>query len=379
MGVVVGGPESTTKPDRLIGCHTMLLRLAGRVPDELLTQTRDWLADGALAQLARAVTFAVTRQHLDLHVDDYALLGELLADAGVDTTQLAGVNQVENDGLTPYVFQAVSPEVAEQIHQRGGAVPTSLDLTVDPAGRLDSPDQAAVATVADHPGVRGLWRAWRLPVDGSPWPPPRRVYVAEVTDPADCAGLTAILQHALAGAGESAPQVETYPMGEMPPFYQRSACGSGALLWAHEPAPVIEHASAFDLVDPEVGATFGPDHARVTDPVAREAMLRYLDRGTVLMFTTALLDDVVDRSRGMVVPLHFRTDGRWIWNDAITYYLREHQLQPDIRLAEYAESVGYHVSALDGVAVFRTLRKLQEPEESEPVWRYHGDESESDD
>ncbi|GAB2931090.1 hypothetical protein GCM10027280_18390 [Micromonospora polyrhachis] len=357
----------------------MLLRLAGRVPDELLTQARHWLAEGALAELARAVTFAVTKQHLDLHVDDFVLLGELLTDAGVGTAQLAGITQVDHDGLTPYVFQAVSPEVAAKIHQRGGTVPTSLDLTVDPAEPIDPLDQAAVSVVGDHPGVRGLWRAWRLPVDGSPWPPPRRVYVAEVTDPADCSALAVRLQHALAADGESAPQVETYPTGEVPPFYQRSACGSGALLWSYEPAPAIEHASAFDVVDPEVGATFAPDHARVTDPVAREAMLRYLDAGTVLMFTTALLDDVVDRSRGMVVPLNFRTDGRWIWNDAITYYLREHQLQPDPRLVEYAESIGYRMPTLDGVAVFRTLAKLQEPEESEPVWRYHGDEAESDD
>lgn len=355
----------------------MLLRLAGRVPDELITQARSWLAEGAFDQLARAVAFAVTTHHLDLHVADAALLGELLVEAGADSTQLAAVNQVDHDAAAPYVFQPLPPEELTEINRRGATPPVSIDLTLTSAS-LDPFDAAAVAVVAERAGVRGLWRSWRLPVDGSPWPPPRRVYLIELTDPADCPTLTVELQRALAAAGDTAPQVETYPGGEMPPFYQRSACGSGALLWAHDPAPAIEHATAFDTLDPESGATFAPDHPRMTDPAEREAVLRYLDGGTVLMFTTALIEDVLDASRGAVVPLNFRTDGTWIWNDASTYYLREHHLQPDPRLVEHARGLGYQVPELDGVAVFRTLSKLQEPPESEPVWQYGDSGSEVD-
>ncbi|MER7415945.1 hypothetical protein ABT346_04015 [Micromonospora peucetia] len=346
----------------------MLLRLAGRLPDELVTQARGWLAERASTTLAQVVAGAVVAHRVALHPDDAGLLVRWLTAAGIDSRELASVDRAEHDVLTPYVFQPVAPDEADRIRRGGGVLPVALDLTTGSSPRVDDVDAVAVATVAAAAGVRGLWRAWRLPADGSARPP-RRVYLLEVAERGERARLAADLQGALADAGEVAPQVEVSALGETPPYYQRTARWCGALLWAAQAAPVIEHAAVFDLVDPQRGAVFAPDHPEVTDPVAREALLGYLDNGHPLLWTTATIDDAVDTRRGAVVPLNVRTDGTWIWSDAVAYYLREYQLRPDERLVTHAEDVGYRMVPLDGVAVFRTSTRLQEPPEAGPAWR----------
>lgn len=357
--------------DRAAGIHDMLLRLAGRFPDELLTQARTWLAEGALVDLARTLVSTATAQQLSLHPRDIELLAGLLSQAGVDTKEASALSRLEYDTLPPYVFQPVTPEKADAIRQRGATVPAALDLTTQVPPSTDPVDLAAIDAVATQHGVLGLWRTWRLAAGGASWPPPRRIYLVEVADPAARPQLTQDLQIALAGAGEMAPQVEVSALGETPPYYQRAARGSGALLWAHQPSPVIESASVFDIVDPVRGAMFAPEHPKITDPAARDALLRYLDSGFPLMHTTATINDVVDPSRGAVVPLNFRTDGIWIWSDLVSYYLREHHLRPDDGLVAYAEQLDCVMPQLDGVAIFRALTKLQEPPEDEPVWRFH--------
>ncbi|MGW1060563.1 hypothetical protein [Micromonospora rubida] len=362
--------------DQVAGCHDMLLRLAGRLPDDLVAQARSWLAERALVKLAQVLAGAVTAQRVALHPDDAALLVDLLREAEVDSFELTNLARADHDVLLPYLFQPVTPDQADTIRRRGGVLPVALDLTSGTPPRLDTVDVAAVETVAACPGAHGLWRAWRSAADGSALSLPRRVYLVEVADPAERPRLAAQLQGALEAAGEVAPQVEVSAVGETPSYYQRTARGSGALLWAHQAAPVIENAAVFDQVDPEQGAVFAPDHPKVADAAAREALLGYLDGGHPLMWTTATIDDVVDTSRGAVVPLNFRTDGTWIWPDVVAYYLREHHLRPDDRLVEHIEGAGHRMAPLDGVAVFRTLTRLQEPPEGEPAWRFHDDEPE---
>ncbi|WP_320065634.1 hypothetical protein [Micromonospora sp. RTGN7] len=361
--------RSADELDRVAGCHDMLLRLAGRLPDDLIAQARSWLAERDLGKLAQAVAWAVTAQRMAPHPDDAALLVDLLGEAGLDSSKLEGLDQAEHDVVVPYLFQPVTPDEAEAIREHGGEIPVALDLTIG-VPNLDPADAAAVEAVAALPGVHGLWRAWRSAANGAAWPLPRRVYLVEAADPADRPRLAAALQGALEAAGEVAPQVEVNAVGETSGYYQRTARGAGALLWAHQPAPRIENAAVFDSVDPARGAVFAPDHPKVADATAREALLAYLDGGHELVWTNATLDDVVDPGRGQVVPLNFRTDGTWIWPGVVTYYLREHHLRPDDRLVEHIEKAEFRLAPLDGVAIFRTLTKLQEPPTGEPVWRF---------
>jgi hypothetical protein len=104
----------------------------------------------------------------------------------------------------------------------------------------------------------------------------------------------------------------------------------------HEPDEFTV-ARIFDFADPKTGPGFAPDHAVIGDPSRRAALLGYLRRGRPVLMTTATAADVVDQGAGRIVPGTFRTDGEWIWTDAVTYYLDRHRLAPDARLTAHVE------------------------------------------
>jgi hypothetical protein len=239
------------RTERRTAFHRLLLRLAGKAPDELVTQARGWLAEGREGEGARAVAFAVGAQNIPLVDIDIALLGELLDAEGADSSALARVQIADSDPAPPFGFGATPPDV-----------PTPVRPDDAP---LDEVDRQAVAAVAEVTGVHGLWRAWRYPADDSPWPPPRRIYLAEADEDVDVVGMTARLQQWLEAAGETAPQVEAYPVGVELPTYQRLARAYAGLIWASTPSPDIKVAAVFDEVDAQTGPRFCADHQRLED------------------------------------------------------------------------------------------------------------------
>jgi hypothetical protein len=344
--------------ERRAAFHGLLLRLAGRAPDDLIAHSRGWLADGREGEAARAVTFAVLAQSIPLADVDIALLGELLEADGADSTALTQVQLAQFDPAPPYGFGPTAPEVPPP--PRPDDAPT------------DEVDQAAVAAVSEETGVRGLWRAWRYPADESPWPPPRRIYLVEADGGVDLVEFAARFAGRLAAAGESNPQVEAYPVAAELPTYQRLARAYAGLIWASTPSPDIKVATVFDEVDPQTGPRFAAEHERVDDEIEARKVLEYLKAGEPLLVTTAQMDDVVDRSRRSVVPMNFRTDGTWIWTDTSTYYLQRHRLRPDAGLMDHIRDLHYTMPSLDGVAIHRAMATLQEPADDEPVWTYDG-------
>ncbi|HVQ89588.1 MAG TPA: hypothetical protein VMU51_01010 [Mycobacteriales bacterium] len=353
------------RTERRAAFHALLLRLAGKAPDDLITQSRGWVAEGREGEAARAVTFAVLAQGIPLVDVDIALLGELLEADGADSSALTQVQLAQFDPAPPFGFGPTPPDVEPPA--RPDDAPT------------DEIDRAAVAAIAEETGVHGLWRAWRYPADESPWPPPRRIYLVEADEDVDLVDMTARLGGRLTAAGESDPQVEAYPVGAELPTYQRLARAYAGLIWASTPSPEIKVAAVFDEVDAESGPRFTAEHQRIEDEAEAGRMLAYLNAGEPLLVTTAQMDDVVDRSRRNVVPMNFRTDGTWIWTDTTTYYLQRHGLAPDIALVDHIRDASYEMPALDGVAIHRAMAVLQEPADEEPVWTYDGSAGEADD
>jgi len=347
-----------TEEERGDAFHNLLLRLAGKVPDDLLVKARSWLAEGEEGEAARAVTFVVTTQHIPLVEADVALLDEVLRAEGHDASALSQVQIAEYDPTPPFQFGPTAPGVEPPV--RPDDAP------------LDEIDQQAIDAVSEEEDVHGMWRAWRYPADASPWPPPRRIYLVEADEDADVVELTATLQERLAEAGETDPQVEVYPVDAELPTYQRLAKAYGSLIWAATPSPQIRMATVFDAVDPQTGPRFADDHVRLDDEVEAGKVTAYLYAGEPLLVTTAQMDDVVDVSRHHCVPMNFRTDGTWIWTDTTTYYLEKHKLQPDPDLLEHIRSVRYQMPVLDGVAIHRAMAVLQAPAEEEPVWTFGG-------
>jgi hypothetical protein len=57
-----------------------------------------------------------------------------------------------------------------------------------------------------------------------------------------------------------------------------------------------------------------------------------------VLYSTARAHDALNPDAGQVVPSSFRTDGEWIWTDAVAYYLEQHSMAPDEELAAHIEA-----------------------------------------
>lgn len=107
----------------------------------------------------------------------------------------------------------------------------------------------------------------------------------------------------------------------------------------------LHQARLFDTVEGGVGV-FSADHPRIDDAALRDSLLDYLEGSSLLRVARGRLQDVVDPSRGTVVPISVRTDGEWTWSGAAAYYLREHGLSPDPALVAHAEQRGFRPGVL---------------------------------
>jgi hypothetical protein len=346
--------------------HRALLGLAGFLPDDLISEARAWLAAGLRVDLAQSIAFAVAAGQLSIGGEEILLAREELTAAGHESDLVGALDALPLGERIPtaWVFRSGDPM------KDGPVVSLPVDLTTR-AGTigLDVVDAAIVEAVRAEPDAIGVWRAWRLPAGGVSWPRPKRVFVVTAERrSAAAAALVARLQAALSAAGEPDPQVEVCPAGMDTPSYQGLAQVYGALLWAREPADEVLVARVFDGVDPEEGPRFDADRPRIDDLEHRERLLAYLDVGIPIIATSSLMQDIVDPARGEVVPLTFRTDGRWVWTDATSYYLDEHGIAPDPDLARYVEH-GRHPERVDDVALHRVLAHLlSAPQGQDGVW-----------
>ncbi|MEY9932117.1 hypothetical protein ABH926_006766 [Catenulispora sp. GP43] len=359
--------EVTTLTD---ACHSMLLRLAGRVPDGLLSQSRAWLAALEPERMAGAVASHAAASRLMLAAEDAGLLGWILTGAGMDAAVVARIPvQTGTDpaeGIVAHVFTPAAPVV---MAARGEDFGSCLDLTEGPlenvsADLADELDRAAVAAAAGLPGAAALWRTWRAPSDGSPWPPPRRVFLLALNPQAEPFEAGAALHVALAAHGEADPQVEAFALDEDLPAYQRSARARSALLWTPGPGrpEPVRLAPVYDGVTGDGTPLFDLDRPRLTAPDC-DPIAAALDGGSVLMSTTARLDDVLDPADGRGrVPAGFRTDGWWVWSEAVAYYLRAHGVAPVAALLGHLDRRRTEPPASpDAVALFRATAALTRP------------------
>jgi hypothetical protein len=83
-------------------------------------------------------------------------------------------------------------------------------------------------------------------------------------------------------------------------------------------------------------------HTWISDSEEQERIAAYLKAGAPILTTTALTQDLLDPAHAKVVGASYRTDGTWVWTDALMYYTHEYGLAPeddfyaDIRANGYA-------------------------------------------
>jgi hypothetical protein len=179
-----------TDPDA--ACHELLLRLAGRLPDELLWRMRDWLAGGGREVLGATVPRELLRHRVGLTDDERGLLEQAV-------------------GSTHPLLDAVLPASAP--HESPAAFHPG-DRTVDTAAL------AVLAVVRGHPGCVELRQCWR---DGQ-----RVVLVLGAERPWELAGT---LQRLLRAHGDRTPCVEVLPPHGEPPAYHQAAIIGSTPLW----------------------------------------------------------------------------------------------------------------------------------------------------
>ena len=82
-------------------------------------------------------------------------------------------------------------------------------------------------------------------------------------------------------------------------------------------------------------------HTWITDGEERQRVAAYLRAGTAILMTTALQPDLIDPARGRVVGASFRTDGTWVWSDALSYYAGAYGLAPEDEFYAHIRARGY--------------------------------------
>jgi len=104
-----------------------------------------------------------------------------------------------------------------------------------------------------------------------------------------------------------------------------------------------------------------PDDPRVswlTDADEQERIAGYLRAGAPILMTTTLLADRLDPDRGRAVGASYRTDGTWVWSDALTYYVGAYGLAPEDEFRDHIKGRAYACPAPDEAARNRALAAL---------------------
>jgi len=91
----------------------------------------------------------------------------------------------------------------------------------------------------------------------------------------------------------------------------------------------MRFARLFDKRDASGDWTFDPDRPRVDDPAERARISAFLNDGKMIVRIVGHTDDRMDPTRGEVVPMSTHTDGTWLWNASVRYYLDTYGIAPE--------------------------------------------------
>jgi hypothetical protein len=183
-------------------CHDLLVRLAGRLSDELLWRMRDWLADGGRAVLAATLPRELLRHRVGL------------TDVERDLLETAVGEWDTANRLLDTVLPALEPDEP------------AVTFRADPGGGdIDPAALSVLAVVRSHPGCVELRQGWRQ----APGKPEQRVVL--VLGGERPWALAGTLQRLLRAHGDRTPCVEVLPPHGDPPAYHRAAIIGSAPLW----------------------------------------------------------------------------------------------------------------------------------------------------
>jgi hypothetical protein len=121
----------------------------------------------------------------------------------------------------------------------------------------------------------------------------------------------------------------------------------------------MQIARLFDGIDPSGEPFFAPDRPRIADPALRARIADFLGSGKVIRRSGGFDTDRIEPSRGRVVPTSSHTDGTWIWNEALRYYVLTHGIAPEDEFLAHIIGRGYQAAMPDEPAWREALAVLR--------------------
>jgi hypothetical protein len=185
-------------------CHDLLLRLAGRLPDELLWRLRDWLAAGSRAAVSALLPRELLRHRVGLTEPECALLTAAIGEWGASRRLLDAVLPIETPDEPVTAFEPM---------------PAEIDLTA----------LGLLAVVRGHPGCRELRQVRRGGVGARTGRRDQRVVLVRGAHRPWL--LTGTLQRLLRAHGDRTPCVEVLAEQGEPTGYHRAAIDISSQLW----------------------------------------------------------------------------------------------------------------------------------------------------
>lgn len=87
--------------------------------------------------------------------------------------------------------------------------------------------------------------------------------------------------------------------------------------------------------------TIASDHAVLESSEARKVADYLLQSGVLILRTTQRVADLLGDDSEPRVPVSTATDGVWLWNKAVEYYVRNHGLSPGQEMLDYIRERDY--------------------------------------
>jgi SUKH-3 immunity protein len=100
---------------------------------------------------------------------------------------------------------------------------------------------------------------------------------------------------------------------------------------------------------------YTPERGDVTDAGERERLLAFLTGGTLVLETDWADADRIDPTRQFAVRREYRSDGTWVWNFAVEYYLRRHNVAPEPEFRRWIVDHGYRAAVAQPDVAARAL------------------------
>lgn len=118
--------------------------------------------------------------------------------------------------------------------------------------------------------------------------------------------------------------------------------------WDPTPPPAPGGPPPGGLYEAKPYDSTGPDGRPVVDrpPVPeeiRDRLVQYLEQAPVVLAAHSLAADLLSQDGRNAVPLTFHTDGTWLWQGSVGYYLKTHGLPPEPALVAHVQSAGFRL------------------------------------